>query len=265
MGNHPPPGSAAARGGRAAGAFVNSVRGVRSEQDTFESAVASAIAGVTPARGLLLEENRRATVAVAVDRAPRNDHSMLGWLISRLVPGEVPLICGIAPGYDEAKRLAFSINHQGNVPLFHLSRGAPPIGLERVDISPSNRDDALPPGGGDTDLVIMGCPHMSEQDINRWAWLSKGCRMPDVETWFFTSRLCAIKYPGTASVLRSRGKVLVDMCPPMLLNELRSRRVSCDSCGLVDCLRRHGGMSRYASDDELRRLLAPGRPAASIQ
>ena len=96
VGDHPPPGSAAARG--------------------------------------LLEENRRATMAV--DRAPRNEHSMLGWPMSRLVPGEVPLICGVAPGYDEAKRLAFSINHQGNVPLLHLSRGAPPPGWRRLTYRP---------------------------------------------------------------------------------------------------------------------------------
>lgn len=260
VGNHPSAGSTASWGGRAAAAFANSVLGVRTAQETFESAVASAIAGVTPARGLLLEEARQPTVAVVVGRGMKDDHSLLGWLISRQVPGEVPLICGVAPDHDEAKRLAFSLNHHGSMPLFHLRRGAPPPDLERVDIPASAWDDALGSQDPDVDLVVMGCPHLSEQDINRWGRLSQGCRMPEVETWFFTSRLCADKCPATASVLRSRGKLFVDMCPMTMIDELRSRSVACDSYGLVECLRRNGVQARYAPNHELRDRLALDRP-----
>ncbi len=265
-GNHPPAGAAVAWGGRAAGAFANSVLGARSAAETFESAAASAIVAVTPERGPLIDERRQPTVAVTVSHTIANDHSLLGWLISCLAPGEVPLICGVAPDHDEVKRLAFSINRQGSMPLFRLSRGAPPPGLDGVDVPVSVWEDALRSHDGDVDLVIMGCPHLSEQDINRWGRLSKGRRMPEVEAWFFTSRLCADKCPATASVLRSRGKLFVDMCPLTLLDELRSRSVACDSCGLAECLRRNGVKARYAPSDELRSILAPGRPAtASVQ
>ena len=260
VGNHPPLGGVASWGGRAAGAFANSVLGVRSAQETFESAAAAAIIGATPERGLLIDENRRPSVAVTMNERIRNDHALLGLLVSGLVPGEVPLICGIAPGHDEAKRLAFSINHDGRMPLFRMSRNGPPPGLEQVELTSSAWADAVDAGEYDeTDLVIMGCPHMSEQDINRWGRLMKGRGMPHAEAWFFTSRLCADKCPATSAVLKARGRLFTDMCPLTLISDLSQRSVACDSPGMATCLRRSGVKARYVAHRALQRILAPDR------
>jgi len=257
-GNHPSPGAAVAWGGRAASAFANSVLGARGAEEDFESAVASAVTGLTPERGLLLPENRRATVVVTADSWPREDHALLGWLLSLAVPGEVPLITGIRPSYDEAKRLAFAANWEGRIPLFRLGTGPPPSGLERVELPPSR--EAVPPPGGEPDLVVMGCPHLSEQDINRWGRYLADRPRSRMEAWFFTSRICMDKCPLTGAVLASRGRVLTDMCPLNLLSELEGRRVACDSPGLAACLRGAGADASHATTASLRALLTAQRP-----
>ena len=259
VGNHPSVGGVVAWGGRAAGAYANSVLGVRSAAETFESAVASAIIGLTPERGILVEESRRPTVAVTVAEHIDRDHALLGWLISQEVPGEVPVICGIAPDHGEAKRLAFSLNHDGRTPLFSISRNGPPPGLEQVSIPASAWDIVDACDGESIDLVIMGYPHMSEQDINRWGRLMNGGRMPSVESWFFTSRLCADKSPATSSILRAMGRLFTDMCPLSAIDHLRQRSVGCDSPGLAECLRQAGVKARYLPHQTLRRILAPDR------
>ncbi len=169
VGNHPNRGEVVAWGGRAAVSFVNSIIGARSEVETYESALASAITGLTPERGLHLDENRRATIAVNVLDHRGTDLTALGFALSRKLRNDVPLICGIGPTFDEAKRLAFSLNSKGMAPLFRIQRGGePPEGLEVLEIE-SGGWETISEGDFEPDLIIVGCPHMSEQDINRWA------------------------------------------------------------------------------------------------
>jgi len=253
-GNHPVGNTVAAWGGRAAVAFANSILGVRSEMEGFESALASAVTGLTPERGLHLDVDRELTVAVKVPAEIGSDYGMLGELVSRLVDGRKPLICGPTPSYDEAKRFAFSINGDGRVPLFKMGR-ALPAGTEVVEIEASEWHDAL----GDEvapELLIMGCPHLSEQDINKWGRFMSGRRQGKADAWFFTSRLCLDKCPLTGAVLATRGKIMVDKCPLSMLDEIDGRLVGCDTPALASCLSAAGVKARPISYAEKRRLLA---------
>lgn len=257
-GNHPSPGAAVAWGGRAAGAFANSVLGARSAEESFESALASAIAGLTPERGLLRPEARTPTVAVAVTEWPREDHALLGWLLSRMMPDEVPQLSGVRPSFDEAKRMVFSANWEGRVPLLRLNGTAPPADLDRIELGlPEWREAVEGTGLNEPDLIVMGCPHLSEQDINRWGRYLADRPPSGTEAWFFTSRICMDKCPLSGAVLASRGKVLPDMCPLTLLDELLGRRVGCDSPGLAACLRGAGVEAGYLAAQDLKAMLAP--------
>jgi predicted aconitase len=249
VGNHPYREEVVAWGGRAAVSFVNSVMGARSEVETNESALASAITGLTPERGLHLDRNREATVAVvAPDWA---DLTALGFALSRDLHGDVPLLCGVRPTFDEAKRLAFSLNTRGSVPLFKMQRGPdPPIGLERLEVSRGDLETALD-NAVEPDLVIVGCPHMSEQDINRWSKLLSGRPTSRTDAWFFTSRLCMDKCPIFGAVLKARGRVFVDACPLAMREELIGRSIACDSPGLAECLTGAGLKAAYLPDAEL--------------
>ncbi|MBI0584541.1 MAG: DUF521 domain-containing protein [Methanomassiliicoccus sp.] len=245
-GNHPDGGQVVAWGGRAASSFVNSILGARSEVEDFRTSMASAITGLTAERGLLLEENRRPTMAVVVPSNVGRDFALLGSALSVLVRDEVPLICGPRPDYDEAKRFAFAINGEGRVPLFHLHGPMPPRGLEVAELDASGwracLDEDLEP-----DLLMLGCPHLSEQDINRWGRYLSGRRPGRAEAWFLSSRLCVDKCPHTGAVLASRGRILTDRCPLTMIDEIDGRTVGCDSPALASCLSSAGVHARPLS------------------
>jgi predicted aconitase len=251
-GNHPGKGQHIAWGGRAAVAFANSVLRARSEMESFETAAASAITGLTSMRGLHLEENRRPTIAVQLPRTGVHDHALLGWTLSCELHDEVPVLCGARSTFDEAKRLAFAINSRGSMPLFMLSRNpVPPAGLEAIEVVPE-----LPSPGPEPDLAVMGCPHLSEQGINRWAKRLAGRAPTSTEAWFFTSRLCMDKCPIFGAVLRSRGSIFVDTCPLGMAHMMSGRSVACDSPALAECLRDRGIEAFYSPDEELLTYLA---------
>lgn len=254
-GNHPPKGRAAAWGGRAAVAFLNSVLGGRSEAEDFSSAMASTITGLTTERGILLEENRRPTIEVVVTGHGGRDLGLLGRYLSSVVRDQVPVIRGLRLDYDEARGFAFAINGEGRVPLFALREAGPSEGLERIEVSaPECRAQATGPVS--PDLLIFGCPHLSEQAINRWGRRLAGRRPGRTEAWFFASQLCLDKCPHTGSLLKSRGRVLADMCPLGMTEEMADRTVGCDSPALASCLSAAGIDAGVLSDDELSFLLA---------
>jgi predicted aconitase len=108
------------------------------------------------------------------------------------------------------------------------------------------------------DLLLFGCPHLSEQDINRWGRYLAGRRSGRTEAWFFSSRLCLDKCPLTGAVLASRGRVLADRCPLSMAKEMAGRAVGCDSPALASCLSSAGVDCTALAYDELSRLLASG-------
>ena len=243
--------SVVAWGGRAACAFVNSALGARSELESYDDSLAAAISGLTPERRLHKDEGRKATVTVIVDGADI-DLGTLGAGISASLPGEVPHICGIRPGLGDFKKLSFAVNSRGDIPLFNVTAEQnAPDGLEAIyasDIVPE------PDGRDDADLLILGCPHLSEQEVNRWARAlsDRGC---GIMTWFFISGLCWDKSPKTGDVLRTRGMVSIDRCPLSFKEEMNGRRVACTSPGLVGCLRSSGIDAFPVTDDEALRMM----------
>jgi predicted aconitase len=200
-----------------------------------------------------LDANRQATLAVVLPPAKEKDYQLLGWDISKKVNGEVPLLCGARPTFDEVKRLALAINSSGNVPLFKMQRNpTPPSGIEAIEVEVI---ETGPKVFREPDLVVLGCPHMSEQDINRWSKRLEGRPRSRTEAWFFTSHLCIDKCPVFGAVLRSRGKIFVDACPLSLKMELKGKTVACESPSLVDCLTDAGIIAHYAPPDKLLSFL----------
>ena len=234
-------------------AFLNSVLEGRSEDEDFSSAMASAITGLTTERGILLEENRHPTIEVVVTGYGGRDLGLLGRYLSNVVRDQIPVIRGLHPDFDEARGFAFSINGEGRVPLFHLH--GPSEGLERIEVS-AQECRAQATGPVNPDLLIFGCPHLSEQAINRWGRRLAGHRPGRTEAWFFASQLCLDKCPHTGGLLRSRGRVLADACPLGMVEELADRTVGCDSPALASCLFAAGIDAGVLSDDELSFLLA---------
>jgi len=164
--------------------FANSVLGARTNMEGAPSALAAALLGKTPLYGLHIPENRNATVKLLIrDEISDADFGALGLLTGEIVGDCVPLFefKGI-PSEDELKQLAAGIGATGSVGIFHV-KGVTPEAKEDmisevVHVERSQLRDFLEScgdagagvgssGGGEPDVVAIGCPHCSLNELRR--------------------------------------------------------------------------------------------------
>lgn len=203
-------------------AFSNSVLGARTNREGGPSALAAAICGLTPRYGLHLEENRRPTLVVEVEEELRGPSAFgaLGYWVGREMGGGVPYFRGIRrAGADELKALGAAMAASGAVALFHVEGITPEAdpegigGLERVRVGREEVRESyeLLTTGEEPELVVLGCPHASLQEIQRACSLLKGgTRRP---VWICTSR----RVKEEAGRLRRKveeagGRLVADTC-----------------------------------------------------
>jgi len=188
--------------------YANSVLGARTNRESGISALASAITGRTPYYGLHIKENRAPTVAVKAT----GDISLVGYKAGLELPGEIPyFIFNRKVSLDELKLLSASIAASGNVAMFHAE-----------GITPEWRDFEKPKEvveiegkmekGCEAQLVAIGCPHCSKEELEEILRLLDGRRV-NRELWIFTSRRVAEESREVVSKLEALGaKVFRDTC-----------------------------------------------------
>lgn len=215
--------------------FCNSVLGARSNRDGF-FAVYAAMTGRYPLFGYHLDENRRGTQLFRIDAALAgpSDFSCLGFHIGRIAGDGVPVITGLArrPTLDELDALGAGMATAGGVALFILPGVTPPfatitdafgggavpaeIPVTRGDVDAVYRQFC---SGSETafDIVHLGCPHASFAEMQEYAALLDGRRVPaTIELWITTSRNVRrmAEEAGLVRRLETAGaKVIADTCP----------------------------------------------------
>lgn len=222
---------------------ANTVFGARTNREGGPSALAAALTGCTPAYGLHLDENRAPAVLVTVEAGSgwTTDHwGALGCVLGRLTAGRVPLLRGAPrPGLAELKSLCASAVTFGASPLIHIEDVTPEAGrfarpAERASISRRDLDEARASlnddGSEQLDLVCLGCPHASLDELIEAASFLEGRRVSTM-TWICTARQTA----ATAAEL-GIVKAIEDS----------GARVVCDTCFVVAPLR--GKVSTVATD-----------------
>lgn len=181
-------------------AFVNSVVGARSNPESAQSALCSAIVGLTPRYGLLLDENRKAKVVVEVedDIADEFDFSVLGWAAAKKVGRDVPLFRGNFHATTEGLLdLGAELNTAGRVPLFHVEGATPEAAwaldgvcaLRKTVVTRAEIDSVKENFSGSytgADGVLLGCPHYSLEQIYRIYRRLAG-RKVNIPVWILTS------------------------------------------------------------------------------
>jgi cis-L-3-hydroxyproline dehydratase len=214
--------------------FCNSVLGAKSNRDGF-FAVYAAMTGRYPLFGYHVEENRRGTHLFHVD-APltgTTDYSCLGFHIGRVAGDGVPVVTGLKrPTLDELDAMGAGMATSGGVALFIVPGVTPPfatteqafagtttpvpMAVTRADIDAvythfcTGRD-------GTFDIVHVGCPHASFEEMKEYASLLDGKKVAaNVEFWVTTSRTVR-RMAEEAGLLRtieaSGAKVISDTCP----------------------------------------------------
>lgn len=213
--------------------FANSVLGARANRDGYFATYAG-VTGRYPRFGLHLDKNRRASIRVNIDVQPEGttDFTALGYAIGRITVNELPLISGLKkrPNLDELDALGVGIATSGGASMFILpgvtppdengivadNRSLPEALIEENDI----RDVYEHFTNGDpdnVDLIHLGCPHASFEEMRDYARLLNGRRVrSDKELWVTTSRVVKQMSHDAGllePILASGAKVISDTCP----------------------------------------------------
>lgn len=212
--------------------FVNSVLGARTNRESAASALCAAVTGFTPEYGMLLEENRYATVAVEVQATLSGDfdYAVLGLLGKKIGKG-IPAFLGLPRDISTEALIALGtqLNVSGSFDLFHI----PGVTAEarrwedvfggkeperRVIITREDLDKALedfsPSPSGPVEYCILGCPHYTFAQLEEVAGLLAG-QAARVPIYILTSSTvkARAREAGLEQRLQGLGAVLIpDTC-----------------------------------------------------
>ncbi|MDV0446242.1 hypothetical protein MsAg5_00700 [Methanosarcinaceae archaeon Ag5] len=205
--------------------YSNSVLGARTNREGGPSALSAALVGKTADFGLHRPENRIPNMDITVDfDLTGSDFGALGFVAGKLVGNKIPIFhLTKAPAKDEMKMLGAAMAASGAVALYHID-GVTPETLdknisferpaERVSIDKSQIDSVYASADSSVrpDIVTVGCPHCSVDELSQIAKLVAGKTVAK-EFWVFTSREVANKNPDlVAQIEKSGAKVVCDTC-----------------------------------------------------
>ena len=219
-------------------AFANSVVGARTNRYADLVDVCAALTGKAPRFGLYLNENRRGQVllraeAIETGHLSCADYSALGYCIGATVGQKIPVITGLSPrpSIDHLKSLAASAATSGSVALFHIVGVTPEARTSTEAFGDSGVQENISIGNEEleracmglstveesqADLIVLGCPHYSVEQIGEAASLLEGRKVRgNVQVWLFTSRaarMLAEKKRYVKAIEAAGGKVLSDTC-----------------------------------------------------
>ena len=205
--------------------FSNSVIGARTNREGGPSALAAAILGKTSNYGLHLDENRKPNVVLKVNTELKkgSDWGALGYFAGKLVKNRIPFFKGIKKAKtDNLKALGAAMAASGAVALYHVEHITPEahlfnVGeLETIEVERKDLKEAYEKlnTGKDPDIIILGCPHASLDEISYVAKKLGGKKLK-IPLWICTSRAMkevANRMGYTDIIEKAGGKIVADTC-----------------------------------------------------
>ena len=207
-------------------AYVNSVIGARTNREGGPAALAAAIVGKTPLYGFHLDENRKANLVVNVSTELKGaDFGALGYIIGKVVGGGVPYFkVQNVPNNNNLKTLGAALASSGSVALYHMENITPEYelaGEEDVedimfisDKEIAETRESLSTTDREIDLVCLGCPHASLEEIKEVASVVQGKTIKN-KLWICTSvsvKATADRMGYTQIIESAGGNVVCDTC-----------------------------------------------------
>jgi predicted aconitase len=214
--------------------FANSVLGARTNRNSILIDVCSAVTGLTPEFGYLLDEHRRGQVLVKLN-IERMDAAALGFIIGQRVVDKVPVIEHRDFSWIDLKNMGGAMAAAGAVALFHVEGltpeapdlrsafdGEPPT---TICISQEDLDAMRIKDPDQSDLVVFGCPQMTFEEASQLAERFTGskikkptmfCLIPDAKKRFEAAGLCG--------KVQRAGVRVVDCCPVAALTARVGKR-----------------------------------------
>lgn len=217
--------------------FANSVIGARTNRLAAYVDVCAALTGRVPRFGLHVPECRRGDVLFELHpelAAGFEDRFFpaLGYLVGQVAGDRIPVIVGITRAtFDQLKAFGAAAAASGSVALYHMVGitpeartldeafgGRPPaerVGVGRRDIA-RTLDQMSTGQAGPVDVVGVGCPHASLDQMQRYAALLRGKRVhTGVQLWICTNAVveAMARRMGYVEVIeQAGGKLMVGTC-----------------------------------------------------
>lgn len=265
--------------------FANSVIGARTNREGGPSALAAAIVGRAPRYGYHLDEGRQADVVVEVRCPVRSiaDFGALSYVVGKRVGNRCVWFADLADwlpplqpspyqgkdirdeeAADRLKTLGAGLAAYGAVALFHIAGYTPEArDLGEKLIRPNARRlviDSLDaayqvmdadPGLDQIDLVTIGCPHASLNEIRQVAEAVQG-RQLATRLWVTTGRITrerAREAGWVQAIEAAGGQVVADTCAVVApLRSLGIRSMATNAGKMACYAPAHSGVKmRYGS------------------
>ena len=207
-------------------AYVNSVIGARTNREGGPAALAAAIVGKTPLYGFHLEENRKANLIVDVTTELSGaDFGALGYIIGKVVGSGVPYFkLNNVPNNNDLKTLGAALASSGSVALYHVEDVTPEADIaNKQDVEDimfiSDKEiqetrQNLTTTDKQADLICLGCPHASLEEIKQVANIVKGKTIKN-KLWICTSvsvKATADRMGYTEIIESAGGNIVCDTC-----------------------------------------------------
>jgi predicted aconitase len=175
--------------------YANSVLGAWTNREGGPSALAAAIIGKTPDYGIHTAENRQPNVTVSVETRLRNETELgaLGIFLGKTLGDKIPAIQGLHDtSKDKLKQLCAALATTGMANMFHLDSRSKTRRTEKVSVDSQQVKRTIEElstlSASQPDLVFLGCPHCSLDEIKLIAQQVEGKRVKaGTEFWVCTS------------------------------------------------------------------------------
>lgn len=206
--------------------FANSVIQAKTNREGGPSALSAAITGRTPKYGLHLEENRKPTRLVKVKTKLKTvfDFGALGSFIGEKVDDGKPFFKGIKQANtDQLKSLGAAMAASGAVALYFVDnitvdgKNYDLDNLETLEFTKKEKRetvDRLNTGTQEPDLIVVGCPHSSINEVKQVAAELEERKLKS-DLWVLVSKpieKLADRMGYTETIEQAGGQVLSDTC-----------------------------------------------------
>jgi predicted aconitase len=201
--------------------YANSVIGARTNREGGPSALAAAIIGKTPDYGIHEAENRQPKAVVRLEKQLRSEieFGALGTFLGKILEDRIPIIQGIQnASKDNLKQLGAALASTGMVNMFYYEdKDAKFDDIEKISVETKDikhEIENLTTTSQEPDLVFVGCPHCSLNEIKEVAESMRDGKVKNgIELWVCTSHHIkekATKY--VEKIEKCRGHVITDTC-----------------------------------------------------
>jgi predicted aconitase len=202
--------------------YTNSVIGAWTNREGGPSALAAALIGKTPDYRMHKAENRQPKALVKLEKQLQSEveFGALGNFLGKILEDKIPIIQDLQnASKDNLKQLGAALASTGMVNMFcHENRGMKFNEIEKINVETKDIKQTIEnlttTSTQEPDLVFVGCPHCSLNEIKQVAELIGSGKVKDgTEFWVCTSQHIKEKARKYAEKIeKSGGHILTDTC-----------------------------------------------------